>query len=252
MFAQALRVLACAVLAALGVSSAQAAPPEVKPRVMVLTDIENEPDDALSLVRFLVYANHYEVEGLAATTSTHLRARVAPERIRRIVSAYGKVRDNLETHERGFPTGDALLARVTAGPSVYGMQGVGAGKDSWTVKPYAQANHPPAPRVAQQTITARPGQRVELSAQGSTDPDGDALSYAWSCYCEAGTLVASSGKSGQPLEITGADQQKAWFTVPTTRVLAPGLGTMHIVLAVTDHGTPRLTRYQRVIVDVRE
>lgn len=30
-----------------------------KPRVMVLTDIENEPDDAMSLVRFLVYANHY-------------------------------------------------------------------------------------------------------------------------------------------------------------------------------------------------
>jgi len=25
---------------------------------------------------------------------------------------------------------------------------------------------------------------------------------------------------------------------------------MHIILAVTDHGTPRLTRYQRVIVTV--
>jgi hypothetical protein len=30
----------------------------------------------------------------------------------------------------------------------------------------------------------------------------------------------------------------------------PGTGTMHIILAVTDHGTPRLTRYQRVIVNV--
>jgi hypothetical protein len=27
-------------------------------------------------------------------------------------------------------------------------------------------------------------------------------------------------------------------------------GTMHIILAVTDHGTPRLTRYRRVIVTV--
>jgi hypothetical protein len=25
---------------------------------------------------------------------------------------------------------------------------------------------------------------------------------------------------------------------------------MHVILAVTDHGTPRLTRYRRVIVDV--
>jgi hypothetical protein len=27
---------------------------------LVLTDIENEPDDAMSMVRFLVYANHYD------------------------------------------------------------------------------------------------------------------------------------------------------------------------------------------------
>ena len=33
--------------------------------------------------------------------------------------------------------------------------------------------------------------------------------------------------------------------------MAPGTGTMHIILAVTDHGTPRLTRYRRVIVEVR-
>ncbi|TWU62578.1 hypothetical protein V7x_43130 [Crateriforma conspicua] len=69
-----------------------------KPRVFVLTDIENEPDDAMSMVRFLTYANHFDIEGLAATTSVHQQRRVAPERIRRIVQAYGKVRDNLEKH----------------------------------------------------------------------------------------------------------------------------------------------------------
>jgi hypothetical protein len=42
-------------------------------RVIVLTDIENEPDDAQSMVRFLLYSNHYDVEGLIATTSQHLR-----------------------------------------------------------------------------------------------------------------------------------------------------------------------------------
>jgi hypothetical protein len=46
----------------------------VKQRVFVLTDITNEPDDQESLVRFLVYANEYDIEGIVATTSTHLRA----------------------------------------------------------------------------------------------------------------------------------------------------------------------------------
>ena len=62
-----------------------------KPRVFVLTDIDNEPDDAMSLVRFLVYANQWDVEGLVATTSIHQQNKVAPERIRQIVAAYGQV-----------------------------------------------------------------------------------------------------------------------------------------------------------------
>lgn len=33
-----------------------------KPRVLVLTDIENEPDDAMSMVRFLTYSNQWDVE----------------------------------------------------------------------------------------------------------------------------------------------------------------------------------------------
>ena len=44
-------------------------------RVFVLTDISNEPDDEESMVRFLVYANEYDIQGLVATTSTHLRNR---------------------------------------------------------------------------------------------------------------------------------------------------------------------------------
>jgi len=44
-----------------------------KQRVFVLTDISNEPDDEESMVRFLVYANEYDVEGLVATTATPSR-----------------------------------------------------------------------------------------------------------------------------------------------------------------------------------
>lgn len=43
----------CRLLVSLG----PAAPVAEKTRVSGLTDIENEPDDTMSLVRFLVYAN---------------------------------------------------------------------------------------------------------------------------------------------------------------------------------------------------
>jgi hypothetical protein len=40
----------------------------------------------------------------------------------------------------------------------------------------------------------------------------------------------------------------AWFIVPKKAKM----GTMHLILAVTDHGTPALTRYKRVIITVQE
>ena len=86
---------------------------EVQPRFFVLTDIENEPDDAQSMIRLLGYSNQYDVEGLVVTTSIHKKNLVSPQRIRQIVRAYGKVRDNLKKHEPGFPTADFLLDRVS-------------------------------------------------------------------------------------------------------------------------------------------
>jgi hypothetical protein len=101
-----------------------------KPRVIVLTDIENEPDDAMSLVRFLVYSNQWDVEGLIATTSVHQQKKIATWRIREILEAYGEVRDNLEKHETGFPTKDYLMSLVRDGLADYGMNAVGKGMDS--------------------------------------------------------------------------------------------------------------------------
>src|SRR5690606_16141621 len=54
---------------------------ELKPRVFVLTDIENEPDDAQSLVRFMTYSNQMEIEGIVATTSCWQRNKTAEWRI---------------------------------------------------------------------------------------------------------------------------------------------------------------------------
>lgn len=101
-----------------------------KPRVIVLTDISNEPDDEESLVRFLVYANEFDVEGLIATTSVWLRDTVRPERIVERVNAYGQVRDNLLKHAPGYPTKEHLLSVTQSGLPEFGMAGVGEGKSS--------------------------------------------------------------------------------------------------------------------------
>ena len=66
--------------------------PKTMSRVFVLTDISNEPDDEESLVRFLVYANEYDVEGLVATTPTWLRSGTREDLIRREIQTYGQGR----------------------------------------------------------------------------------------------------------------------------------------------------------------
>ncbi|HEU4994521.1 MAG TPA: nucleoside hydrolase-like domain-containing protein [Gemmatimonadaceae bacterium] len=75
-----------------------------KSRVIVMTDIANEPDDQMSMVRFLVYANRYDVEGLIASTSTWMRRTVRPDVILTLLDAYALVQPNLERHEKGFPS----------------------------------------------------------------------------------------------------------------------------------------------------
>ncbi len=101
-----------------------------KNRVIVLTDIEADPDDTQSMVRLLLYSNEIDIRGLIATTSVWQKTRVAPESIIRLIQAYGRVRPNLALHENGFPDAESLLVKVKQGPPVYGMQGVGDDKDS--------------------------------------------------------------------------------------------------------------------------
>jgi hypothetical protein len=92
-----------------------------RPRVVVLTDIANEPDDQMSMVRFLVYSNQFDVEGLVASTSTWMRSRVRPDVIRTVIDAYRQVYPTLSTHADGYPTADALNALVATGPEGFGM-----------------------------------------------------------------------------------------------------------------------------------
>ncbi|CAI6341052.1 unnamed protein product [Periconia digitata] len=96
-------------------------------RIFVLSDISNEPDDSMSLVRLLSHSDMYTVEGLVATTSFWLPNGTRPDEIHKAVDAYGKVRDNLQSHSNlTFPTAEDLSAKIASGPTVYGMEAIEA------------------------------------------------------------------------------------------------------------------------------
>lgn len=109
-----------------------------KNRVIILTDIEADPDDTQSLVRLLLYSNEIDIKGLVATTSCWHQDVVNPESIKKVIKAYGKIQPNLLKHETGFPNEKTLLSLVTQGLPKYGMTGVGEGMDSegsdWIIK----------------------------------------------------------------------------------------------------------------------
>ncbi len=103
-------------------------PKPEKHRIVVLTDIDNEPDDQMSLVRLLLYANEIDIEALVATTSTWQRTKTSPEIIGQVVAAYAKVQPNLERHAKGWPTGAELASRISSGQAGYGLAATGEGK----------------------------------------------------------------------------------------------------------------------------
>lgn len=107
---------------------------EERPRLLVLTDIGGDPDDQQSLVRLLLYANEFEIEGLIASASGtpgELKASVTkPELIREIVEAYGQVRDHLARHADGYPPAEELLDRIKAGNPDRGLDAIGEGHDT--------------------------------------------------------------------------------------------------------------------------
>jgi Protein of unknown function (DUF1593) len=101
-----------------------------KPRVAILSDIGNEPDDQMSFVRLLVYSNELDLEALVATTSTWQKAKTQPETMHMLIHTYGEVRKNLELHAKGWPTVEELDRRVAAGQAAYGMAATGNRKSS--------------------------------------------------------------------------------------------------------------------------
>ena len=111
----------------------------------------------------------------------------------------------------------------------------------WCIKSYQEANHPPVPALGHpDQITVKSGEGFSLDASGTTDLDGDNLSYLWFQYPE----ISSYKKL---IRIVSAENLYKVF------VIAPEVEkneTAHFILKVTDKGAPPLSRYKRVIVKI--
>ncbi|KAJ3454025.1 hypothetical protein MRS44_018657 [Fusarium solani] len=81
--------------------------------------------------------------------------------------------------------------------------------------------------------------RVSLSAQGSSDPDGNKITYSW--HHDAGTGYT------KPVKLHGNKSKTVSVEIPPC---AAGQD-IHIILRGVDNGTPPLASYRRAIIRVK-
>ncbi|NOX55772.1 MAG: DUF1593 domain-containing protein, partial [Planctomycetes bacterium] len=96
-------------------SEPAARPPSSKPRLVVMTDIGGDPDDQQSMVRFLLYACDFEIEGLCTGFGHGHYQQTRPDLIRKAVEAYGKVLTSLRRHRPDYPSCERLLSLIKNG-----------------------------------------------------------------------------------------------------------------------------------------
>jgi hypothetical protein len=133
-------------------------------RVMMSSDfpmfpvVNSDPDDVQSMVRFLLHANEFDVEGLIASAGTF--SMVAQKKnILAVLDEYDKVDENLRKHDPKYPTADALRAVTFEGKGnnngiriAWGcgkqpaMDIIGKGKDSEASNAIIAAADKPDPR----------------------------------------------------------------------------------------------------------
>ncbi|MDE7420246.1 MAG: DUF1593 domain-containing protein [Muribaculaceae bacterium] len=119
-----------------------------------------------------------------------------------------------------------------------------AARMKWTQeKDFEKANHHPVAAYNGDTgrypvyLYANPGDTVFLSASGSCDPDNDELEYSWNVYEEP-------SEYGGQIIFDRSNERDCRIIVPE-RVGDDGI---HIILEVSDNGSPKLTSYRRIII----
>ena len=116
-----------------------------------------------------------------------------------------------------------------------------AARMKWSVTPTRKdANHEPVVRITGPlAVQARAAETVRLRGTVS-DPDRDQVTTRWWHYNDAGTYPGD-------VVIPNPTSLETSIRIPDD---AKPAETIHLILEATDHGSPALTRYQRVIVTV--
>ena len=121
-----MKVLVWLLVINFALQAAQAEQPPAKPRTIVTTD--GEADDRCSMIRFLLYANEWDIRGLIHSSSKHHWKGDAthPEKkwtdvawLDRQLEHYAAAYPNLKLHDPGFPSPDYLQQQVFIGNIAY-------------------------------------------------------------------------------------------------------------------------------------
>ncbi|QNF31410.1 DUF1593 domain-containing protein (plasmid) [Adhaeribacter swui] len=117
-----------------------------------------------------------------------------------------------------------------------------AARLKWSVTPkYTNANHEPVVKIeGPLQVVASAGDKIRLNGAVS-DPDGDAVSINWWQF--------QVGSYPDKVDISNPNQAQVEVLIPKD---AKGGQTIHLVLEATDQGAPALTKYQRVIITIKD
>jgi len=178
-------------------------------------------------------------------------------------SHYSDAVDRVRVGERTYISNHATIWRWRDA-----FQNDFAARIKWSMEPeFAKANHHPVINIsgfkglAPAQVTAEAGSTVTLDASGTYDPDGGKLTFKWWHYREPTATTWSVHEEVMELAIRKLDDEgrKVRITLPppgksavdvlTKEPVAQGQ-LLHLILEVTDDGTPCLTSYRRVLIQV--